>query len=114
MLDPLKRTRFRELRRREDEGALSPEEQDELSLLIQEIEDAEAAYLGPATERLRREHEAIEAQNESMHAFLSRGEALVAQLESLLTTLEEERQALDEARARMASQPASAETTVKS
>jgi hypothetical protein len=114
MLTPLKRTRFRELRRREDEGALSPEEQEELSLLIQEIEEAEAVYLGPATERLRRESEAIERQNKALRAFLSRAEALATQLESVVTRLETERQALDDERARLASQSAATESTAKS
>jgi hypothetical protein len=113
MWDASKSKRFQELRRREDAGTLTPAEVAELTGLIQVIDDMEAAYLGPATERLRREHEAIEVQNQALLAFLSRGEAVVTQLESVLAKLEAERQALDEERARVVTEPTGPATTVK-
>src|ERR1700737_3541824 len=94
--DESTRERFRELRQREDKGTLTPEEQAELSRLIQQIEDAEAAYLRPATERLRREREAIETQNRALQALLTREEAFVARLETVLATLKAEREAINE------------------
>jgi hypothetical protein len=85
MWDQLKRERFRHLRRREDEGALTPEEQNELALMIEEIENEEAAYLRPATERLDRELERIEARTRALATLARRREALVAQMEAMLS-----------------------------
>jgi hypothetical protein len=112
--DDTRRERFRELRRREDKGALTPEEQTELSRLIQEIEDAEAAYLRPATECLRREREAIEAQNSALQALLDREEALVAHLETVVASLQAERKAINEELVRVTDQRPGPGTAVKS
>lgn len=114
MLDPAKRERFQELRRREDEGALAPEEHGELSTLIQEIEDAEAAYLEPATERLARECEILQAQNRELEALVRRKEALRARLESTLANAQAERQAIDEEAARILGKRPRAETVGRS
>lgn len=76
-------------------------EQDELRLLIEEIESAEAKYLRPATERLRREREGVEAQNRALQALLHRKEALVARLRTVLAESQAERQAIDEEMARI-------------
>jgi len=84
MWDQLKRERFRQLRRREDEGALTPEEQQQLALMTEEIESAEAAYFRPATERLDRELERIEARTRALEGLARRREALVAQREAML------------------------------
>ena len=88
------RARFRQLRRTEDEGTLTPDEGAELAALMQHIEDAEAAYLRPATERMRAERIAAEEQNRSLEDLLLRGEALVARLQAVLAELEEERRAV--------------------
>jgi hypothetical protein len=72
MWDEKKWGRFQNLRQQELEGTLSKAEQAELSLLTQEIETEEAAYLRPATERLRREREVIEAQNRALQALVRR------------------------------------------
>jgi hypothetical protein len=76
-----KRRRFQELRRDELERELTPEEEGELSALIRELEEAEAAYLRPANERLRRERERIEAQNRTLQETIKRKQALIAQIE---------------------------------
>ena len=46
-----KRSRFAELRRREDDDALSEAERGELARLTDELYALESSYLGPATER---------------------------------------------------------------
>jgi hypothetical protein len=85
--------RLRELRQREWDGALTEAEQKELQLLVQEIESAEAHYLGPATERLRLEREGIEARNRALQALVHRKEALVARLQTMLAESQAEQQA---------------------
>jgi predicted nucleic acid-binding Zn-ribbon protein len=100
-LDLPKQERFRELRRKEDEGRLTPEDQDELSALIREIEDAEASYLDPANERLAHECETLEAQNRELEALVKRKEALRTRLESILAEAQSERQAIDQEISRM-------------
>jgi len=60
MLDETKRQRFQFLHQRESEQLLSEQEREKQSLLIQEIESAEADYLKPAIERLVKERENIE------------------------------------------------------
>jgi hypothetical protein len=72
MWDEQKSARFQELRRREEQGGLTEPEQAELARLIQELEDEEAAYLGPATERLRKECEAVEAETRALEALVQR------------------------------------------
>ncbi len=75
MWDEQKRERFQTLRQRELDDTLTEAEQAELSQMIQEIEDAEAAYLRPATERLRCERERIEEQNRELQGLVQREEA---------------------------------------
>jgi hypothetical protein len=114
MLDSPKRERFGELRRKEDAGALTPEERDELSDLIQEIEDAEAVYLDPATERLARECETLEAQNRELEALLGRKQALRVRLETMLADAEAERRQIAEEVSRILGRQPDAKTVGRS
>jgi len=91
---PEQRARFRQLRKAQDAGAaLSPDEQAELAALFQHIEDAEAAYLRPATERIRAERLALEEQKRNLELLVRRGETLVAHLEVMLADLRAKQQA---------------------
>jgi hypothetical protein len=101
MWDAQKRARFQELRQRELAGALSEQEQGELSLLVQELECEEATHLNPATEQLRQERATIEAQNRALQALVARKETLVTKLRAVLEEAETERQAIDEEVARI-------------
>ena len=93
MWDEQKGVRFQQLRRRQDEQRLSEAEQTELARLTQELEAAEGAYLGPATERLRQEREKIELQNRGLEKLVRRKEALVLRLRNFLTEAQSERRA---------------------
>jgi hypothetical protein len=103
MLDPEKRERFRELREREQAGALADTDQAELHRLIEEIENAEAIYLNPATEKLRQEREAMDAQNQALQDLIQRKEALVERLQTFLAQVEAERKAINDEVARILS-----------
>ncbi len=87
------RQRFQELRARE--GTLTEPEKAELAQLVQELKNAEAAYLTPATERLRRERERIETQNRTLELLARGREALVQRLGTFLEEARAERQAID-------------------
>ncbi len=80
MWEKQKQSRFQQLRQRQAENVLTEAEQAELALLTQELEAAEAAYLTPATERLRQEREALESQNRALEVLALRKEALVSRL----------------------------------
>jgi hypothetical protein len=114
MGDQQKGVRLQQLRQRELDGALTEAEQKELQLLVQEIERAEADYLGPATERLRHEREGIEAQNRALQALLHRKEALVARLQTVLAESQAEQQAIDEELARILGESTGAGTGTRS
>lgn len=88
-------SRLDQLRRRQGEGALTEAERSELALLTEELETAEASYLTPATERIRREREAVEAQNRALDALALRKEALVRRLHDFLAEAQAERRAID-------------------
>lgn len=90
-----KRRRFQELRQRQQEGELSEAERAELALLVQELEAVEAAYLTPATQRLRQEREAVEEQNRSLEALVRRKEALAQRLRDFLSETQAERRAIE-------------------
>ena len=91
------RARFRQLQNAQDAGAvLTPDEQAELAALFQHIEDAEAVYLRPATERLRREAAEKEARNRALEALVRRKEVMIKRLEAVLSELEAERRAIDD------------------
>lgn len=77
MWEEQKSRRFQELRQRQQEHGLSEAEQSELTLLGQELENAEAAYLSSAAQRLRQEREALEDQNRSLESLVRRKEDLI-------------------------------------
>ncbi len=93
MWDEQKRERFQQLRQRN--GALTDAEQAELAQLVQELEAEEAAYLTPATQRLRQEREALEVQNQALEALALRKEALVRRLREFLGEAQAERRAIE-------------------
>jgi hypothetical protein len=101
MWEQSKRDRFQWLRDREEAGTLHDTEKQELQGLIQEIEDAEAEYLAPATERMSQERKTIEAQNQALEALATRKEALLARLKAVVEEVNAERQAIDEEVARI-------------
>jgi hypothetical protein len=96
MWDSGKRARFETLREREEDGVLTEAEQAELARMIAEIEDAEAAYLAPAAERLRAERAQIAAKNAALQELIRRKEELVQRLEKMLDEVKAERRAIDE------------------
>jgi hypothetical protein len=89
------RARFQELRNKQSTGALNVAEQSELTTLIEKIEADEAAYLLPATQRLRGQREELEAQNHQLEALSLRKEALARRLHDVLTEARAECQAIE-------------------
>ena len=94
MWDDQKRKRFNALR--EPDRHLSPAEQSELAALVKELEDMEAAYLKPATERLRQERLATEKQNARLTEIVKRKKAFVERLDRFLIEADAERRAIDD------------------
>lgn len=88
-------TRFQQLRQRQRESVLTEAEQAELALLVRELEAAEAAYLTPATERLRQERGTLETQNRALEVLALRKEALVLRLRDFLAEAQTERRAIE-------------------
>jgi hypothetical protein len=103
MGDTAKRARFEALRQHEEEGTITEPEQAELAQMIEEIESAEAAYLGPATERLRAERTQIQARSAALQRLVRRKEALAWRLEQTLAEARGERQAIEEEQNRILS-----------
>jgi hypothetical protein len=89
-----KRARVRVLRSMEAAGTLSDNERDELQCLLAEMEADEAAYLAPATERLRSERLQIEAQNDALVVLADRRAALAERLERVLADARDEQDAI--------------------
>ena len=98
-----KRARFEALRQKEEEGTLTEAEQVELAQMIEEIEEIEAAYLRPATERLRAERAQVQAQTAALQRLVRRKEALARRLEQTLAKAKAERQAIEEEQNRILS-----------
>jgi hypothetical protein len=95
MWEEQKRSRFQSLRQREHDNQLTRAEDAELQQLIRELEASEAAYLIPATERLRQKREAIENQNLVLEGLARRKEALAERLRAVLAEADAERQMID-------------------
>lgn len=91
--DEQKRRRFEELR--EPGRQLNAAEQADLAALVKELEDAEEAYLKPATERLRRENDLLQQRNLDLAELIKRKEALVARLENVLGEAQAEERAIE-------------------
>jgi hypothetical protein len=94
MLTNDQRSRFRELQARSDSGAITDSEQEELDSFIHAIELDEAAYLRPATERIKAERAEVEDQNEVLRALLRRQERLAHRLERILEKSRTEQDAI--------------------
>jgi hypothetical protein len=108
MLTEPERARFNELRNRGAKGkTLTADETEEIAAFIRRIEKAEAAYLLPATERLRRETEASVERTRSLEALAEREERLLERLSCLLAELKAEREEIAAERARLLSSSAS-------
>ena len=112
MLEETKRQRFQYLRERESEQFLSDVEREELSLLIQEIEITEAAYLNPATQRLRKDRENIASQNRALESVVLRKELLVKRLQTVLDESQAERKAIQQETVRILGGSPGAQTPV--
>lgn len=95
MLTESQRQRFRALQRGEEEDTLSPTERAELQAFVQLIEQKEAVYLRPATERIRQERLRLEEQNRALQALLRRKERLARRLERILALSASEREKIN-------------------
>jgi hypothetical protein len=93
MWEERKRERLQQLRERQ--SALNEAERDELAGLLKELEDAEAAYLGPATDHLRAEREIVEKQNRTLELLVRRRENLLHRLGDFLAEAKAERRAIE-------------------
>lgn len=94
MWEEQKRRRFQQLRQRQDQNVLTKADLDELALLVQELEAAEADYLMPAAEWLRQERETLETQNRTLEVLARRKENLVSRLRDFLSEVQAEQQAI--------------------
>ena len=97
--------RLQQLRQSELGGTLTESEKSQLSLLILELENEEAALLRVATERLRSERQATEARNRVLQTLLQRRQVLAARMRTLLAETQAERQAIDVELSRVLSGP---------
>jgi hypothetical protein len=88
MWDEKKQACFKALRAVERQGRLTASEQAALGLLTQELDALEAAYLHPATERVRQEREALAAQNTQLEELLRERQAYLAELRRVVAELE--------------------------
>jgi len=95
MLTEQQRRRFRTLQTKEDDSTLSLSEQTELQAFVQLIEEKEAGYLRPATERLRQERLLLEEQNGALEALVHRKERLAKRLERVLALSISEREKIN-------------------
>lgn len=95
MLTDSQRQRFRALQNAEDNGTLSVSDQAELQAFVQLIEDKEAAYLRPATERIRQERLRLQEQNQELQILLRRKERLERRLERMLALSAAEREKIN-------------------
>ena len=89
--------RYNLLREREHAGTLTDEGRAELTVLMQELNDREAAYLAPANERKAQEIattaaavEQLEAQNRQLREYWRERQAFLARVKSLVADLHAE------------------------
>lgn len=102
MWDPAKQEKFDELRHREQETALTDEEQQTLEQLFSELEQEETDALGPEVERLRQRQlhlqqqcSSTRTQNAALTAINERQADLMARAKAQLTRLLNEQAALN-------------------
>lgn len=86
--------RFQALRDHEWRKELTAEEQAELDQMIRELEEEEAAYLQPATERLEVRNHQLAAQNEALKTLVKREKRLNRYLQKVLSKVDSERVAI--------------------
>lgn len=98
-----KAARLRALREQEVRGALSPAQRTELDALLADLDADEADALGPATQRLRAQAEAMAKETESLDAkarellrIAEEEERLLADAHSTLERLRQRSAALAE------------------
>jgi chromosome segregation ATPase len=96
MWDAKKRRQFEQLREKEGNGTLSAAERARLTAMIEEIEIAEAAYLGPAIQRLEGECAQVEAQNAALQGLIQRKQEMIRRLEQILAETKAEEDAIQE------------------
>jgi hypothetical protein len=85
MWDEVKQARFKVLRIAERQGMLTEAEGVELLALTQELDALEAAYLHPATERMRQEREALGEQNSKLEELLREQQDYLTKIRALVT-----------------------------
>lgn len=94
MLTESQRQRFRTLQQKEDTDTLSPTEQAELQAFVQFIEDEEARYLRPATQRIKERNLQLAAQNAALKTLVEREKRLNGYLQRVLRKVDNERQSI--------------------
>ena len=85
MWDEVKQDRFNALRTAERQGVLTEAEGTELLALTQELDALEAAYIHPATERMRQEREALGEQNSKLEELLREQQDYLTEIRALVT-----------------------------
>jgi len=80
-----KEARFNVLRIAERQGMLTEAEGVELLALTQELDALEAAYIHPATERMRQEREALGEQNSKLEELLREQQDYLTEIRALVT-----------------------------
>jgi hypothetical protein len=88
MWDEIKQARCNALRIAERQGTLTEAEGVELLALTQELDVLEAAYLHPATERVRQEREALGEQNSKLEQLLREQQDYLTEIRKLVADLE--------------------------
>ena len=83
-----KQARFNALRESERKGPPTDAEGAELAALTRELDASEAACLTPATEQVRRERQALEAQNRRLEELLHERKAYLARVRGLVADLD--------------------------
>ncbi len=103
------RNHFQQLREREAAGLpLTEADTAELVAFIQEIEQQEAAYLAPATQRIHAERLTLAEQNRTLETLAQRKEALAERLQQVLQESRAERQEINKEAARILGKPVNA------
>src|SRR2546423_5716096 len=101
MWDEERHARFQALRTANRQGSLSEADRAELAGLIRELEDEEAAYLRPASQRLEEEARQLEAHTAPLREILKREKRLAARLERELSAAQKEQDSLRDEKAQI-------------
>ncbi|GAC1310566.1 MAG: hypothetical protein NVSMB27_47500 [Ktedonobacteraceae bacterium] len=94
MWDEEQKQRFQTLRTRQRTDELNEAEQAELARMIRDLEEEEAAYLRPATQRLEESNRQKTAQNAALKTLVEREKRLNRYLRKVLQKVDNERQAI--------------------